>query len=427
MTYAETVQYLYDSAPMFQKIGDGAYKAGLDNTHALDSYFGHPHTRYLTIHIAGTNGKGSVAHTIAAVLQAMGYKTGLYTSPHLMDFRERMRVNGTCIDKDYVVNFVNSYRHFFEPLHPSFFELTTAMAFKYFADSRVDVAVIETGLGGRLDCTNIITPLVSIITNISLEHTHLLGSTLTAIAGEKAGIIKPHVPVVIGEATDETRKVFDAKARSGHSPIIYAEEAEPMIVTSDSECINIDDINYELSGDCQLKNARTTAVAIDQIIRRGIRLNGDSVRKGFAGVCEMTGLMGRWQTVGMSPTVICDTGHNPGAWQYLGQRLHDIAGRSTLRIVFGMAADKDIDTVMTLLPRQALYYWAKASVRRALCEDAVMRKGAAHGLQGTAFPNVPAAYRSAMAASSPSDTIFIGGSCFIVADLLSYLNADKTR
>ena len=425
MTYAETVQYLYDSAPMFQRIGEGAYKAGLDNTHALDSYFGHPHTIYPTIHIAGTNGKGSVAHTIAAVLQAMGYKTGLYTSPHLMDFRERMRVNGKPIDEDYVVNFVSSYRQVFEPLHPSFFELTTAMAFKYFADSSVDVAVIETGLGGRLDCTNIITPLVSIITNISLEHTHLLGSTLTAIAGEKAGIIKPGVPVIIGEATSETRRVFDAKAQSGHSPITYAEDVEPVIVTSNGENICLNDITYELSGKYQQKNARTIACSLNQIIGRGISINGDSIRKGFAHVCEMTGLMGRWQTVSTAPTVICDTGHNPGAWQYIGQRLHDIAERATLHVIFGMAADKDIDTVMGFMPRRALYYWTKASVRRALDETVVTAKGTAHDLQGTAFADVISAYTSAISAAASSDTIFVGGSSFVVADLLSYLYKGK--
>ena len=410
---------------MFQRIGEGAYKAGLDNTHALDSYFGHPHRQYATIHIAGTNGKGSVAHTIAAVLQAMGYKTGLYTSPHLMDFRERMRINGKPIDEDYVVNFVSRHRQFFEPLHPSFFELTTAMAFKYFADGNVDIAVIETGLGGRLDCTNIITPLVSIITNISLEHTHLLGSTLTAIAGEKAGIIKPDVPVVIGEAIDETRKVFDEKAHCSHSSIIYAEDVEPMIVTSDGETIRLDDITCELSGSYQQKNARTVACSLNEIIRQGIRIDASAIREGFAHVCEMTGLMGRWQTVSTAPTVICDTGHNPGAWQYLGQRLRKIADSATLRVVFGMAADKDIDTVTGFLPSRAAYYWTKASVKRALDEAVVMEKGAAHGLKGTAFPDVVTAYKSAVLASSPEDIIFVGGSSFVVADLLSYIYARK--
>ena len=299
MTYDETVRYLYDSTPVFEHVGASAYKEGLDNTQALDEHFGHPHRCYKTIHVAGTNGKGSCSHTLAAILQSAGWKVGLYTSPHLVDFRERIRVNGMCISEKRIVDFVEQERSFFEPLHPSFFELTTALAFKYFAEQQVDIAVLEVGLGGRLDCTNIITPLLSVITNISFDHTRFLGNTLAKIAGEKAGIIKKGVPVVIGEATAETRPVFAARAREVGAPIRFAENA-PVVRSSvalpdGGREYRLSDgrtVCGELSGDYQEANMNTVLTAVEELRRQGIALSESDVEQGIAAVSGLTGLMG---------------------------------------------------------------------------------------------------------------------------------------
>lgn len=426
MTYNETIQYLYDSVPMFQQVGATAYKAGLDNTHKLDEHFGFPHKRYKTIHIAGTNGKGSCSHLLAAILQAAGYKTGLYTSPHLVDFRERIKVNGQPISQDYVTDFVEQEKSFFEPLHPSFFELTTAMAFKFFADSNVDIAVIEVGLGGRLDCTNIITPILSVITNISFDHTQFLGNTLAAIAGEKAGIIKRDVPVVIGEATDETRPVFTAKAKEVQAPIMFAEDDMQILDYSFSEDGGIDyntkdigALHGELGGLYQVKNTNTVLCAVNQLLRCDVlNISSDDVRKGFSSVVESTGLLGRWQTLRAKPKVVCDTGHNVGGWQYLSEQLKR-QRCDKLRVVFGMVDDKDIQTVMGLLPSEATYYFTKANNKRALGEQRVMEAAASAGLQGRWFSDVPTAYAQAISEAGDNDLIFVGGSSYIVADLLS--------
>ena len=302
MDYQETLTYLYNSAPLFQQLGSAAYKEGLENTYTLDEYFGHPHRRFRTIHIAGTNGKGSCSHTLAAILQSAGYRVGLYTSPHLVDFRERIRINGTPVSQQFVIEFVEKHRHFFEPLHPSFFELTTAMAFLYFAEQAVDIAVIEVGLGGRLDCTNIIQPDLSLITNISFDHVQFLGNTLAQIAGEKAGIIKPHTPVVIGETTPETKPVFLDKALSVDAPIIFAEE-EHLLYNASHEAngnylyqtADYADLKGELGGLCQEKNTNTLLSALRQLKQTGYRFSETDVRNGFAHVCELTGLQGRWQ------------------------------------------------------------------------------------------------------------------------------------
>lgn len=427
MDYKETIEYLFNSAPLFQNIGAGAYKEGLYNTKVLDEHFAHPHLSFKTIHVAGTNGKGSCSHTIASVLQEAGYKVGLYTSPHLVDFRERIRVNGKPISEQYVIDFVEHERAFFEPLHPSFFELTTAMAFKFFADEKVDVAVIEVGLGGRLDCTNIITPDVSIITNISFDHVQFLGDTLAKIASEKAGIIKPNIPVVIGETTSETKPVFISKAEEQNAPIIFAEEQDEVI----GECLlakggfdyqtkTFGLITAELGGLCQTKNTRTIIEALKQLIGKGYRITRQNVADGFASVCKNTGLMGRWQKLSDKPKVICDTGHNVGGIQYIVKQL-ELQEYDNLRIVMGMVNDKDISTVLSMMPKHAVYYFTQASVKRAMpCLD-FKAKAAGYGLEGDAYPTVRQAYEAALHDASQNDLVFVGGSSFIVADLLSFL------
>lgn len=413
MDYQHTLEYLYNSVPMFQQVGSSAYKEGLENTLALDEHFGHPHRNFRTIHVAGTNGKGSCSHTLAAILQEAGYRTGLYTSPHLVDFRERIRVNGQPIPEEYVIRFVEEERSFFEPLSPSFFELTTAMAFRYFADQKVDVAIIEVGLGGRLDCTNIIRPDLCIITNISFDHTQFLGSTLAQIASEKAGIIKQDIPVVIGETTPETRPVFAEKAQAVQAPICFAEDHVPE---------EYSDMDYELKGLYQEKNRRTLLTALPLLKKAGYHLSEQAIRNGFAHVCELTGLMGRWQKLQDAPTLICDTGHNVGGITYIAEQLKQQTYRK-LHIVMGMVNDKDIRGVLALLPRDADYYFTKASVKRALPEAELARLANAAGLQGECYHDVPTAVRAAQEKSLPEDFIFVGGSSFIVADLLASRDA----
>ncbi|MFQ9997277.1 MAG: bifunctional folylpolyglutamate synthase/dihydrofolate synthase, partial [Hoylesella buccalis] len=321
MTYEETIDYLFHATPVFENVGASAYKEGLTNTLALDEHFNHPHRQYKTIHVAGTNGKGSCSHTLASILQAEGYKVGLYTSPHLIDFRERIRVNGQCIDQERVIRFVEEERSFFEPLHPSFFELTTALAFTYFAEQKVDVAVIEVGLGGRLDCTNIITPILSIITNISLDHTQFLGNTLSLIAKEKAGIIKNRIPVVVGETTAETKNVFEEVANQHEAPLIFAEDNNEIIASRYDNALqeriyktqSFGEIHGDLMGNYQDKNANTVLNAVKVLKNNNlIKLSDNSVRQGFKQVSSTTGLLGRWQCIQKSPATYCDTGHNVG-------------------------------------------------------------------------------------------------------------------
>lgn len=428
MNYEETVQYLYDCVPMFQKIGSGGYKEGLDNTLAFDEHLNHPHQHFKTIHIAGTNGKGSCSHTIAAILQAAGYRVGLYTSPHLIDFRERIRVNGVPVSQEFVVRFVEEERDFFEPLSPSFFEVTTAMAFKYFKEQEVDVAVIEVGLGGRLDCTNIITPVLSVITNISFDHTQFLGHTLAEIASEKAGIIKPAIPVVVGETVSETKPVFATKAKGMQSEICFAEESND-IISSQNDCASpyiiyntkhYGEIHGQLSGLCQEKNARTILAALPYLAQAGFCINKENVQEGFARVCELTGLMGRWQIINQRPLAICDTGHNEGGFRYISEQLKRQQCKS-LRIVFGMVNDKDITTVLSMLPKHATYYFTKADIHRALNENELMDQANTFSLHGQSYPTVIEAYRAAINDANEADFIFVGGSSYVVADLLSSL------
>ena len=433
MTYKDTIQYLYDSTPLFQHIGAGAYKEGLTTTHKLDDHFGHPHRLYKTIHVAGTNGKGSCSHTLAAIFQSAGYRVGLYTSPHLLDFRERIRINGEMIPEQFVIDFVEKERSFFEPLHPSFFELATAMAFKYFADENVDIAIVEVGLGGRLDCTNIIQPELSIITNISFDHTQFLGDTLAKIAYEKAGIMKKGVPVIIGEVTSETREVFEQQSKEVECPIIFAEDY-PIILNAIPNPTENFGLNYtlrqgflntttlygELGGEYQAKNTNTLLHAIRQLIYNGIRLNDEHIRQGFAQVTSLTGLLGRWQKIKDKPLVLCDTGHNTGGIKYVSKQLQSLD--KPLHIVIGMVNDKDINGVLDLLPRYASYYFTQASVKRALPADQLREMGKNHNLTGNAYPNVAEAFDSALKNAKEDDVVFVGGSNFIVADFLFHIS-----
>ena len=425
MNYEETLHYLYTSIPVFQHVGASAYKPGLETSRALDDYLENPHRAYPTIHVGGTNGKGSTSHLLAAILQLSGYKVGLYTSPHLVDFRERIRVNGEKIPQSYVVDFVEKYHRQFEPLKPSFFELTSTMAFAYFRDMHVDYAVIEVGLGGRLDSTNIITPILSVITNISKDHTQFLGNTLEEIAGEKAGIIKPGVPVVIGDVDEESvMHVFRNKAKEENAPLYASTELSPLWrceLGEDNQwhyrTKDFGVLTGELGGMVQARNASTVLTAVSVLREKGIPIPVEAIRGAFARVVELTGLMGRWQTVHTSPRVVCDTGHNTGGWEFLSRQLASEGKRCrTLRMLVGMVNDKDIDGVLALMPKDAVYYFTQASIARALPAEEFAEKACRHGLKGNTYPNVAEALRSALQDASEEDFIFIGGSTFIVAD-----------
>jgi len=412
---------------MFQNIGAAAYKEGLGGTLALDEYFGHPHRQYRTIHVGGTNGKGSVSHTLAAMLQAQGYRVGLYTSPHLVDFRERIRVNGKMISKQRVIRFVKDLIS--SPMGEagrgvsfSFFELTTALAFLYFAEQKVDFAVIEVGLGGRLDCTNIITPVLSVITNISFDHVQFLGDTLPKIASEKAGIIKDGIPVVIGEnVNSEVKAVFFNKAKEVGAPITFAEECPLPLPLWGS------DFKPALQGLCQEKNQQTILTSVRLLRQQGIEISDDAVRRGFCEVTTMTGLMGRWQQLGEKPLTICDTAHNKGGLEYIFRHLASIPHRK-LHLVFGMVGDKDVDSVLSLLhsliPTPYSIYVTQASVQRAMPAEELAKKASTFQLFNySTFNDVPSAYLAARENASEDDIIYIGGSTFVVADLLAFLTS----
>ena len=429
MTYQEAVEYLYTQTPLFQNVGQEAYKEGLYNTVTIDRHLGCPHKLFKTIHIAGTNGKGSVSHTLAAILQASGLKTGLYTSPHLTDFRERIRVNGKPVSPEFVVSFIEKNREFLEPLHPSFFEVTTAMAFSWFADQEVDVAVIETGLGGRMDCTNIIKPVLSIITNIGYDHMKFLGNTLEQIAFEKAGIIKKNVPVIIGEHTDETRPVFERKAEEVGTRVVFAQDNCKIIshkYVSPSKVIYetaaLPELESGLAGLCQENNANTILTAVDELKRRRFSITETAIRKGFKDVCRMTGLRGRWQLVSRKPDIICDTGHNSHGLKYIAKHLEELSskpGFGQLRIVMGMVNDKDVTDVLALMPKDARYYFTQASVQRALDASSLREMARQAGLTGRVYRTVAHAVNTAQREAAPEDLIFVGGSTFVVADLLT--------
>lgn len=425
MNYTDTLNYLYNAAPMFQNIGAGAYKAGLTTSHALDAHFGHPHRSFRSIHVAGTNGKGSTSHTLAALLQALGYRVGLYTSPHLVDFRERIRVNGKPIPKERVIDFVERERSFFEPLAPSFFELTTALAFLYFAEEKVDFAVIEVGLGGRLDCTNLISPELCVITNISLDHTQFLGDTLEKIATEKAGIIKPGVPVVVGQTTSETRRVFQAFADEAKAPLYWSEEESRVVTAQNADgklhytTADWGKIEGQLAGSYQIHNTRTILSAIAHLPKDVFqKVTRESVREAFGHAVEMTGLCGRWQEVGQRPRIILDTGHNADAWNSLTPQLRSL--ESPLHLVIGVCSDKDLTEILHLLPKEGTYYFTNADIKRALPAKELQKVAAEQGLVGSVYPDVPSAVRAAQGCAQPDDTIFVGGSSFVVADWLKH-------
>ena len=408
MNYSEAIDILYNQAPMFQNLGKRAYKTGLETTHELDKIFQHPHRKFRTIHIAGTNGKGSCSHLISAVLQKSGYKVGLYTSPHLKDFRERIRINGEMISEEAVCEFVELAQPIIAELQPSFFEITTAMAFRYFAMQNVDVAVIEVGLGGRLDCTNIIDPELSIITNISIDHTDLLGATLAEIATEKAGVIKPAKPAIIGERQAEVAQVFIDKATEVSASLYFA--SDEMADAELPEC--------EMKGYYQDKNRRTVLTAIRELRRQNyFNIPDQAITEGFAQVCRLTGIMGRWQLISENPRIICDTGHNEAGIKFVtDQLLHEKF--TNLRIIIGMVSDKKIDKVLALLPKNAIYYFTKAQIPRALEENELQKQAAEYGLNGNTYSTITQALNQAKQDYKEGDLIFVGGSNFTVAEIL---------
>lgn len=431
--YKKTIEYLYASQPAFHQVGAAAYKPGLDNTYALMAHLGNPHTQLRAIHIAGTNGKGSTSHLIAAALQAEGYKVGLFTSPHLVDFRERIRINGNMIPQETVVNWVADNRAFLDEVKPSFFETTMALAFWYFAQQQVDYAVIEVGLGGRLDSTNILTPLLSVITNIGIDHTEFLGNTLAQIAAEKAGIMKPHVPCVIGESHPETTPIFMERARACE---ILGEGLE----TTNCRIWLADQCGYmrkrrlkeapicQLQGEYQDKNTQTAFVAL-QALRNvcHIEVSSRAIAEGFANVCDLTGLRGRWEILSHQPLTICDTGHNSHGIKYVVKQLGEEARRregeeakGTLRIVLGMVNDKDIDDVLALLPEEATYYFTQPKTQRAMAAQELLARwenmGRSHAV---AIADVQQAVATAQQQATAEDIIFIGGSNYLVGEVLT--------
>lgn len=425
--YDEALEWLFRQLPMFSRIGAAAYKPGLDTSLALDSYFGNPHRKFRSIHVGGTNGKGSTSHSLAAVLQSQGYKTGLYTSPHLADFRERIRVDGEMIPRRAVTDFVERFRVSGYEGHPSFFELTMMMAFDWFARQEVDYAVIEVGMGGRLDSTNIITPIGCVITNISKDHTQFLGDTLPKIASEKAGIIKRSIPVVIGEAEGEVHRVFADKAVETGAPIRFAQEETALPDTSSLEGVTLPSglkFDYDLKGDYQKANLRTVLAAIQMLRSTGVEISDKSIAEGLANVCSLTGLAGRWMRLSENPLAIADTGHNEAGLRYNFAQLErlrvQVPGRR-LHIVAGFVADKDVDHILPLFPRDASYYLTQAQIPRAMPVEELVRKADACGISGNMYGTVPEAWHAAWAAAGEEDLIYVGGSTFIVADLLAHL------
>jgi dihydrofolate synthase / folylpolyglutamate synthase len=428
MNYYETLEYMFRQLPMYQRIGKAAYKADLNTSIELLAYLNNPEKKFRSIHIAGTNGKGSVSHIIASVLQTAGLKTGLYTSPHLKDFRERIRINGKMIDKNYVVDFINRNKAFFEKLELSFFEMTVGMAFQYFLENKVDIAVIETGMGGRLDSTNLINPELSIITNIGLDHTQFLGETSEEIAVEKAGIIKKTTPIIIGETQDQIKNIFTEKAKLEDSPIIFADQ------NFEAELIENENINYNifnikkngelylekiklpLTGDYQSKNLITSLQALE-ILKEKFCIKNDHISEGIFKTIENTGLMGRWQVLKQNPLTICDTGHNFDGIKCIVQQIGK-CNFDKLHFVLGMVNDKNIDKILKLLPKKATYYFCKANIPRGLDQEILKEKANSFGLRGEAFKSVQKAYETALRSAKRNDMVFIGGSTFIVAEVV---------
>lgn len=432
MTYQETIGYLYDRLPVFQNIGARAFKPGLHTTRELCKALGDPQDKYPTIHIAGTNGKGSTSHMLAAILQESGYRVGLYTSPHLKDFRERIRVNGACVPEEFIVGFVDDQKSNIDRLSPSFFEVTVAMAFSYFEAANVEVAVIEVGMGGRLDSTNIITPELSVITNISFDHTQFLGDTLGKIAGEKAGIIKNEVPVVVSEYQNaEIGDVIAAAANAANAPLTFASDVFEVgfvgladgkmlvdVTDKSSGSVVSKGLAADLTGSYQLKNITGVWAAKDVLISKGWKITEDSVKRALQSVSAITGLKGRWQQLRQNPDVYCDTAHNTaGLTITLAQ--FDTVCKGKKRFVVGFVGDKDISTMLSLFPKDAQYYFCEPSNMRALKAEELQFRASEHGLTGKAFRNVNEALEEAIKESAPTDAIYVGGSTFVVADIES--------
>jgi dihydrofolate synthase / folylpolyglutamate synthase len=428
MTYPQTLDYLFARLPMYQRVGAAAYKANLDNTYKIVEVLGKPQQKLNCIHVAGTNGKGSSSHMLAAILQQSGYKTGLYTSPHLIDFRERIKVNGKMIQKNYVTDFVVKHKTAFEEIEPSFFEWTFGLALDYFKSQEVDVAVIEVGLGGRLDSTNIITPKAALITNISFDHMNLLGDTLEKIGREKAGIIKPRIPVVISQYQSETAPLFNTIAKELKAPIEFADKNYKLLSINllngllqvkvlNKQTNQIDVYELDLTGNYQAKNLLGVLNVLDFIEKAGFLIQPENVKIALKQVTKLTGLMGRWQTLSGKPLVIADTGHNEDGIKQVINNFANIP-HETLHIVFGVVNDKDISKILSLLPKEAIYYFVKASVPRALNEQELLAQAKKLKLHGSAYATVEAGLKAAKKASEKNDLIFVGGSTFVVSDAL---------
>ncbi|MFM6975479.1 MAG: bifunctional folylpolyglutamate synthase/dihydrofolate synthase [Sphingobacteriaceae bacterium] len=426
-TYRDTLDYLYAQLPMFTRVGASAYKEDLTNTLALCQRLGNPERKFRSIHIGGTNGKGSTSHMLAAILQTAGYKTGLHTSPHLKDFRERIRINGQMITEQAVVDFVNLYQDLFESLKPSFFEATVAMAFDCFAKEQVDIAIIEVGLGGRLDSTNVISPLLAIITNIGLDHMNILGNSLPEIALEKAGIIKPGIPAIIGESHPETKIVFEQKAQETKSPISFASGDWEIMTLGKREYLKLKasnlkngealELELDLTGSYQLKNLPAVLSAVAELRKQGFNISNEHIQAALKQVKNLTGLMGRWQTLRTHPLVICDTGHNEDG---IKEVLKNIAAtpHENLHFVLGMVKDKDITKILSLLPKEAHYYFCQPDIPRAKPVRELTNEAAALGLSGESHSSVKQAYETALNKATSNDLIFIGGSTFVVAEVV---------
>ncbi len=428
MTYQQALDYLYSQLPMFHRIGAAAYKADLNNTIAICKMLRNPERKFRAIHVAGTNGKGSVSHMLASVLQTAGFKTGLYTSPHLKDFRERIRVNGQMISKDSVCAFVNKHRKAFDRIQPSFFEWTVGLAFDHFAKEKVDIAIVEVGLGGRLDSTNVVSPLVSVITNISYDHEALLGNTVQKIAAEKAGIVKKKVPVVVGEKQKEVASVFSKKAKEMSAPLVFASEvyqASRMRIRQGKLWMDIKkgkelfmkDIGCELKGMYQGRNVCTVMAVLEVLEKQGITVSKPELRRGLLLVTGQTGLLGRWQVLSRRPLMIADTGHNEAGIREVLDQVKKTRYEQ-LHFVFGAVNDKAIDKILKLLPKEARYYFCKASIPRALDESELAKQASKAGLKGKAFSSVKEAFQAAKKAASPRDLVLVGGSTFVVAEVL---------
>jgi len=432
-TYQQTLDYLFSQLPMFQRLGASAFKKDLGNTIALCEASGNPQNSFPSIHIAGTNGKGSTSHFLASILQSAGFRVGLYTSPHLKDFRERIKVNGVMISEEEVIRFTEENKPQFEQIEPSFFEMTVAMAFHYFREQEVDIAVIETGMGGRLDSTNIITPILSVITNIGHDHQQFLGDTLAKIAVEKAGIIKPNVPVIIGEQQDETTSVFDKKANDYNAPIQFASNELELLSSSNSSSTysptidltyrwkndkTIEVVTSGLAGPHQHKNVRTVLCAIRELQRLGLSISPEAVQDGISNVVKQTSLLGRWQQLSINPLIICDTGHNKEGIAPIVAQLSALSINKKLHMVWGMVQDKDHDSILCMLPKDASYYFCCPNIPRGQNAEVLCALAQRHGLNGVAFPSVIAALNQAKKVADINDIVFVGGSTFVVAEVV---------